>query len=74
MGGHFFDRIVASCQEKYPYLKKEDFYKPCRDEFARIFPDHATYLPKTILYFSEKRDQFGKPFYQDTGKAPLWRP
>jgi hypothetical protein len=74
MGGHFFDRIVASCQEKYSYLKKEDFCKPCRDEFARIFPDHATYLPKTILYFSEKRDQFGKPLYRDTGKAPEWRP
>ena len=74
MGGHFFDRIVASCQEKYSYLKKEDFCKPCRDEFARIFPDHATYLPKTILYFSEERDQFGKPFYLDTGKAPVWRP
>jgi hypothetical protein len=74
MGGHFFDRIVASCQEKYPYLKKEGFRKPCRDEFARIFPDHATYLPKTIQYFSEERDQFGKPLYQDTGKAPVWRP
>jgi hypothetical protein len=74
MGGHFFDRILASCQEKYPYLRKEDFHKPCRDEFARIFPDYAKYLPKTIRYFSEKRDQFGKPLYQDTGKAPEWRP
>lgn len=74
MGGHFFDRIVASCQEKYPDLKKEDFRKPCRDEFTRIFPDYAKYLPKTIRYFSEERDQFGKPFYQDTGKAPEWRP
>jgi hypothetical protein len=74
MGGHFFDRILASCQEKYPYLKKEDFRKPCRDEFARIFPNHATYLPKTIRYFSEERDQFGKPLYQNTGKAPDWRP
>jgi hypothetical protein len=74
MGGHFFDRIVASCQEKYPDLKKEDFRKPCRDEFTRLFPDYAKYLPKTIRYFSEDRDQFGKPFYQDTGKAPVWRP
>ena len=74
MGGHFFDRIVASCQEKYPDLKKEGFRKPCRDEFTRLFPDYAKYLPKTIRYFSEDRDQFGKPFYQDTGKAPEWRP
>jgi hypothetical protein len=74
MGGHFFDRILAACQEKYPFLKKEDFCKPCRDEFARIFPDHATYLPQTIRYFSEERDQFGKPLYHDTGKAPDWRP
>ena len=74
MGNHFFDRILAACQEKYPYLKKEDFRKPCRDEFAWIFPDYAKYLPKTIQYFSEERDQFGKPLYQDTGKAPEWRP
>ena len=74
MGGHFFDRIVAVCQEKYPDLKKEDFSKPCCDEFARIFPDHAKYLPKTIWYFSEERDQFDKPLFQDTRKMPEWRP
>ena len=74
MGGHFFERIVACCREKYPDLNAEDFRKPCRDEFAWIFPDYANYLPNTIRYFSEERDQFGKPFYQDTGKAPEWRP
>ena len=74
MGGHFFDRIVAACQEKYPTLKLEDFRQPCRNEFARVFPDHAKYLPKTIWYFSEARDQFNKPLYQDTRKPPEWRP
>jgi hypothetical protein len=74
MGGHFFDRIVFCCQQKYPDLEPEDFRKPCRDEFSRIFPDHAKYFPETVRYFSEERDQFGKPFYQDTGKAPMWRP
>lgn len=74
MGGHFFDRIVALCRERYPYLEAEDFRKPCRDEFARIFPDHAAYLPQTIRYFSEQRDRFNKPFYLDTEKAPTWRP
>ncbi len=73
MGGHFFDRIVASCREKYPDLKAEDFRRPCRDEFARIFPDSARYFPKTIWYFSEERDQFNKPLSQDTGNAPEWR-
>lgn len=74
MGGHFFDRIVAVCQGKYPDLKKEDFCKPCCEEFTRIFPDHAKYLPRTIWYFSEKRDQFNKPLFQDTRKVPEWRP
>jgi siderophore synthetase component len=74
MGSHFFDRIVAACQEKYPDLDGEDFHKPCRDEFARIFPEHAKYLPKTIWYFSEERDQFGKPLYQNTRSPPIWRP
>ena len=74
MGGHFFERIVACCREKYPDLKAEDFRKPCRDEFARIFPDSTAYFPKTIWYFSEARDQFNKPLFQDTGKAPAWRP
>ena len=74
MGGHFFDRIVALCREKFPDLHKEDFCQPCREEFARIFPEHRSYLPKTIQYFSETRDRFGKPLFQDTGKAPEWRP
>ena len=74
MGGHFFDRLVALCRAKFPGLEKEDFCGPCRDEFARIFPDHQKYFPKTVQYFSEKRDRFGKPLYQDTGKAPQWRP
>ncbi len=74
MGGHFFDRIVAACQEKNPTLKKKDFRQPCCDEFARIFPDHANYLPKTIWYFSEERDQFNKPLFQDTRMPPEWRP
>lgn len=74
MGGHFFERIVACCREKYPDLNAEDFRKPCRDEFARIFPDSTEYFPKTIWYFSEARDQFNKPLFQDTGKAPAWRP
>ncbi|KPJ79095.1 MAG: hypothetical protein AMJ54_00030 [Deltaproteobacteria bacterium SG8_13] len=74
MGGHFFDRLVALCLEKYPNLQKEDFCRPCRDEFARILPDHEKYFPKTIQYFSEKRDRFGKPLFEDTGKAPQWRP
>lgn len=74
MGGHFFDRIVAACQGRYPGLRREDFTKPCRDEFIRSFPDHPTYFPKTVHYFSEERDQFNKPLYQDTGKSPEWRP
>ena len=74
MGGHFFDRIVATCREKYPNLKAEDFRMPCRDEFARIFPDWARHFPKTVCYFSEKRDQFNKPLSQDTGKTAVWRP
>ncbi len=74
MGGHFFDRIVATCREKYPNLKAEDFRKPCRDEFARIIPDWARHFPKTVCYFSEKRDQFDKPLSHTTGNAPVWRP
>jgi hypothetical protein len=74
MGGHFFDRLVDLCREKYPDLTTEDFRKPCRNEFARIFPDHQIYFPKTIQYFSEKRNQFGKPLYEDTGVPPHWRP
>ena len=74
MGSHFFDRLVTSCKEKWPQLKAEDFHRPCRDEFVRIFPESARYFPKTIWYFSEERDQFDKPRFQDTEKAPQWRP
>lgn len=74
MGGHFFDRIVSACQMKYPKLSKSDFAKPCREEFSRILPEYADYFPETVWYFSEKRDQFNKPLYRDTGAAPVWRP
>jgi hypothetical protein len=74
MGGHFFDRLVTACLEKYPDLSRENFTRPCLEEFDRIFPEHAKYFPKTVWYFSEKRDQFNKPLYQDTGLSPIWRP
>jgi hypothetical protein len=74
MGGHFFDLLVAAIGERYPAFGPEDFRKPCRQEFTRIFPEHERYLPRTVQYFSEERDQFGKPLYQDTGKSPAWRP
>jgi hypothetical protein len=74
MGGHFFDRLVEACHEQYPHLTKEDFSRPCREEFARVFPEHHRYFPQTVWYFSEERDNFNKPLYQDTGAAPEWRP
>jgi len=74
MGGHFFDRLVAALAERDPELNPEDFREPCRAEFARIFPEHRQYLPRTIQYFSEERDEFGKPLFQDTGQPPVWRP
>jgi len=74
MGGHFFDRIIAACQERYPRLTPQDFHGPCRREFARLLPEYETYLPPTVWYFSEERDRFNKPLCQDTGKAPVWRP
>ncbi|MFC1662236.1 IucA/IucC family C-terminal-domain containing protein, partial [Gemmatimonadota bacterium] len=74
MGGHFFDHLLALLEQRFPGLEREDFRSPCRDEFARLFPEHSRYLPRTIHYFSEERDQFGKPLFQDTGRAPAWRP
>lgn len=74
MGGHFFDRLVALCQAQEPRLRREDFTAPCRAEFARRLPDHARYLPRTEWYFSETRDRYRKPGFEDTGATPQWRP
>ncbi len=74
MGNHFFERLAAFCQEIDPTLQAEDFRTPCRDEFARCFPEHTDYLPDTVYYFSSKRDIFNKPFYESTGIPPRWRP
>jgi hypothetical protein len=74
MGGHFFNLLLSSLQEWYPKLNPAEIREACRDEFARLFPEHERYLPRTIQYFTEKRDQFGKPLWQDTGEAPAWRP
>ena len=74
MGGHFFDHLLAPVLDAFPTLAPEDFRGPCREEFARLFPDHERYFPRTVHYFSEERDEFGKPLYQDTGGGPEWRP
>lgn len=74
MGGHFFDRIVAACLGRYAGLRREDFTEPCLAEFERAFPEYLTYFPRTVVYFSEERDRFDKPLYQDTGNSPEWRP
>jgi siderophore synthetase component len=74
MGNHFFTRLVECCLAKYPWLKKEDFTQPCQQEFARRLPEYRNYFPKNIWYFSEQRDKYNKPFYEDTGMIPEWRP
>lgn len=73
MGNHFFERIVACCRKKFPQIAEEEFRKPCRHLFAASFPESLAYFPPTIHYFSEERDQYGKPFYADTGREPVWR-
>lgn len=74
MGSHFFDRVVECCLERYDQLSAEDFREPCRNLFAELFPDHDRYIPRDIHYFSEMRDRFNKPLYQNTGRRPVWRP
>lgn len=74
MGSHFFDRVMASCLERYKGLCEEDFRQPCRDYFTKLFPDHCEWMPANVYYFSEKRDRYGKPGYQNTGRTPVWRP
>ena len=74
MGGHFFNQLLAEIRKRRPKLQPEDFQEPCREEIACLFPGHEEYLPRTVNYFSEERDEFGKPLYQDTGTLPRWRP
>lgn len=74
VGTHFFEFLVQPLLDRDPRLSLNDFRSPCRSEFERLFPDHARYLPRTIHYFSEVRDSFGKPLYEDTGDSPTWRP
>jgi len=74
MGHHFFDRLVDLCQRADPGLNPKDFHGPCKEEFQSRFPQHAEVFPKHIWYFSEQRDQFGKPLYKNTGEKPVWRP
>jgi hypothetical protein len=74
MGGHFFDQLVAELRSRHPKLAPGDFHEPCKEEFGRLFPDHEVYLPRTVHYFTEERDEFGKPLFNDTGVSPSWRP
>jgi hypothetical protein len=74
VGGHFFGYLAAFWIERDPRLTIEDFRAPCRQAFDRLFPDHHRYLPRSVHYFSEDRDDHGKPLHQDTCEAPRWRP
>ena len=74
MGDHFFEAVVEAVRSHHPNIRAEEFRGPCREEFARLFPEHREYLPSTVYYFSETRDRFGKPAFQNTGEAPRWRP
>ncbi len=74
MGGHFFDLLLQTLQRWHPALKPGDIRGACRQEFGEAFPEHEEYVPRTVQYFTESRDQFGKPLYQDTGESPHWRP
>jgi siderophore synthetase component len=74
MGGHFFDSVVGLLVERDPSLDPRNLIEPCREAFAEAFPDHEGYLPRTIQYFGEDRDRFGKPLFRDTGEKPRWRP
>ena len=74
MGGHFFDPLLATVMALDSRLTPEDVRAPCRAEFAGAFPEEELYLPRTVHYFTEKRDRFGKPLYEDTREAPTWRP
>lgn len=74
MGGHFFDALLVPVLKAHPRVSEDDVRGPCRDLFTELFPDHEAYLPRTVHYFSEARDQFGKPHSVDTGVPPVWRP
>jgi siderophore synthetase component len=74
MGHHFFEPLVAHALARDPRLQKSDFYRVAQQVFAAELPDFDAYFPRTVWYFSEERDCYGKPGFQDTGEAPLWRP
>ncbi len=74
VGGHFFSYLAGALIERDPRLSIEDFRRPCREEFGRLFGGHERYLPRSVHYFSDERDAHGKPFYQDTRERPTWRP
>ncbi|MBT8397112.1 MAG: hypothetical protein KJN92_09105, partial [Gemmatimonadetes bacterium] len=74
MGGHFFDYLAACAGARFRNLDLADLRGACKEEFLDLFPDHERYLPRSVQYFSERRDRFGKPTFMDTGKAPDWRP
>jgi hypothetical protein len=74
MGGHFFERLAEPLLSACASATLDDLARPCRDEFARLFPEHERYLPRTVHYFTERRDRFGKPLVVDTGALPRWRP
>lgn len=74
VGGHFFSYLAKTLIERHPGLTLEDFQGPCVEEFETRFADHARYLPRSVHYFAEERDEHGKPRYADTGAPPSWRP
>ncbi|MBT8405711.1 MAG: hypothetical protein KJP18_17775 [Gemmatimonadetes bacterium] len=74
LGGHFFGYLARALMDRHPRLSIDDFRRPCREAFGRLFPDHDRYMPRSQHYFAEARDTHGKPLHRDTGEPPAWRP
>lgn len=74
MGNHFFHHLVEVLVRSDPRLSSDAFREPCVALFQDIFPHHEQYMPRTVHYFTEERDEFGKPRFRDTGLPPEWRP
>jgi len=73
VGNHHFENLAKLLQTEFG-IDPQELRDACKEEFARHLPNHEKYLPRTIHYFSDERDEANHPIVIDTKEAPLWRP
>lgn len=72
VGHHLFDYIAKVANEHYD-IEIESLQEACKDKFRKCFPEHETFFPNTVHYYSKDCVDGIRQDLEDTFIKPTWR-